>query len=227
MSNEWRHASTHRSTDHEIGQIHQGPNSFGLVMTRRLDKGGALGNRVQVEVKEAPALILEDGSVQEDPARTLPEHLTQAELVIIHSAFEILERKGDIIQAKWVAAPERALETIEEAKRTERAAREAVKAAEDQAAAVEAEHIVKREALKADVEQLEAKLARGQAVLARLEEDKARSIQAAEAEASELIRQVHERTLRTIEVAEVKRAEAAAAIKEAEAAMKSRREPRA
>lgn len=74
-------ASVHRDTRFELVLVQQGPNSFGVIAVER-DNGG----RVQLEVHESA--------------------FTEDEMRLVHSAFELLERKAADVYAEHEAKPE-------------------------------------------------------------------------------------------------------------------------
>lgn len=89
-------ASVHRKTRFEIRELHQGPNSFGLVCTER----GSLGKLPGLEVHESD--------------------FTDEEMAQIHAALELLENKFAPVYDAHTRDPARMRELLVEAKEAER-----------------------------------------------------------------------------------------------------------
>ena len=82
----------HRATRFEIREIHQGPNSFGLVCSQR---EGGTGKLPPIEIQEGD--------------------FTDAEMKQVHEVLELLEGKFAFAIDDWAAAPERTAELLVEA----------------------------------------------------------------------------------------------------------------
>lgn len=113
-------ASVFRKTRFEIREIHQGPNSFGLVCTER----GTRGRMPPLEVPE--------------------EAFTDEEMAQVHAVLELLENKFAPVYDAHVEDPERLKDLLVEAKEAEKR----VASAKAEAALIEAENLVKRAELE-------------------------------------------------------------------------------
>lgn len=127
-------ASVFRNTKFEIRELHQGPNSFGVVCTERSTRG-------RVAPLEIPEELLDD-----------------AEMAQVHAVLGMLEKKFEIVHDAYLSDPARLQDLLVEARLAEEATR-AAKLETRRLELAQAEKAAKLAELDTQIAEREAKIA--------------------------------------------------------------------